>query len=68
MKQVLLKGGRDGGFARCRETREPDCETALFAVCVALAAGEGRVPGDVAVWERVSVRACLREGWRGMVG
>jgi hypothetical protein len=58
---VLFKGGRDGGFARGGEAGKPDCEAALLAVGVALAAGERRVPCDVAV-PRVSV-----EDWNGGV-
>ena len=56
MEEVLLEGCRDGGFTRGGEACEPDCEAALLAVCVALAAGERRVPGDVAVGEYVSER------------
>lgn len=47
VKQVLLQSCCNGGFAGCGETCEPDREAALLAVCVALAAGQGRVPGDV---------------------
>ena len=48
VEKVLLERGCDGGFAGCGEAREPDCEATLLAVGVTLAAGEGRVPGDVA--------------------
>lgn len=48
MEEVLLEGGGDGRLARGREARQPDGEASLAAELVALAAGEGRVPGDVA--------------------
>lgn len=48
---MLLEGRRDGGFAGCGETREPEGEAFLPAQGVALAAGEGGVPGYVAIWE-----------------
>lgn len=47
MEEVLLEGGGDGGFAGGGEAGEPDCEAALGAELVALAAGEGGMPGDV---------------------
>lgn len=49
VQQVLLERGRNGGFARGRQPRKPDGEAALLAECVTLAAGERRVPGNVAV-------------------
>lgn len=49
VKEMLLKRGRYGRFAGCAEAGEPNCEAALFAECVALAAREGWVPCDVAV-------------------
>ena len=61
MKEVLFKSSRDGGLPRCGETSEPDCEATLLAECVALAAGERRVPGDVAV-------VCEFMRLRGMAG
>lgn len=54
VQEVLLQGGGDGGLARGGEARQPDCEAALGAQLVALAAGEGGMPGDVAVDCRVS--------------
>lgn len=48
MQEVLLEGGGDGGFARGGEARQPDGEAALVAELVALTAGEGGMPGDVA--------------------
>lgn len=48
VQEVLLEGCCDGGFARCRETGEPDCEALLLAECVALSARERGVPCDVA--------------------
>lgn len=49
VEEVLLQGGGDGGLARGGEARQPDCEAALAAQLVALAAGEGGMPGDVTV-------------------
>ena len=49
MEEVLLESGSNGGLAGRGETGEPDGKAALAAELVALAAGEGRVPGDVAV-------------------
>lgn len=50
MQQVLLEGNGNGRFATGRETREPDCETSLFAQGAAFFVGDrARVPGDVAV-------------------
>lgn len=46
--EVLFEGCGDGGLARGREARQPDGEATLAARLVALAAREGRVPGDVA--------------------
>lgn len=48
VEEVLLEGGGDGGFARGGEAGEPDGEALLLAEGLALGAGEGRVPGDVA--------------------
>lgn len=48
VQEVLLQGGGDGGFARGGEACEPDGEALLFAEGLALGAGEGGVPGDVA--------------------
>lgn len=48
MEEVLLEGGGDGGFARGGQAGEPDGEALLLAEGLALGAGEGRVPGDVA--------------------
>lgn len=48
VQEVLLESGGDGGLSRGGEAGEPDCEAALGAELVALAAGEGGVPGDVA--------------------
>lgn len=58
---MLLECGRDGGFARGGETREPDCAALLLAEGVALRARERRVPGDVA--GRCFVRV---DGWMGV--
>lgn len=44
---MLLESSGNGGLSGGREAGEPDCETALATELVALAAGEGRVPGDV---------------------
>lgn len=49
VQEVLLEGGGDGGLARGAEAREPDGEALLLARGLALGAGEGGVPGDVAV-------------------
>lgn len=49
VEEMLLECGRDGGFSGRAEACEPDCEAALLAEGVALAAREGWVPGDVAV-------------------
>lgn len=54
VQEVLLEGGGDGRFARGGEARQPDCEATLGAQLVALAAGEGGMPGDVAVDSGVS--------------
>ena len=48
VQQVLLERRRDRRLARRREPREPDRVAALAAELLALAAAEGRVPGDVA--------------------
>lgn len=65
VEEVLLEGGGDGGFARGRETGKPEGEAALLAELVALAAREGRVPGDVAIIPRHGVGVCHgRGGWR----
>lgn len=57
---MLLERSRDCGFSRCREAGEPDGEAGLLAECVALLAGEGRVPGDVA--ENLSVCNLVKFG------
>lgn len=49
MEEVLLERGRDGGLARGRQAGQPDGEAALAAELIALAARQGRVPGDVAI-------------------
>jgi hypothetical protein len=54
VEEVLLQGRGNGGLARGGEARQPDCEAALGAQLVALAAGEGGMPGDVAVDSGVS--------------
>lgn len=59
VEEVLLEGGGDGGFARGGEARQPDCEAALAAQLVALAAREGGMPGDVAVGDSGSQRGSL---------
>lgn len=64
MQEVLLEGGGDGGFARGGQAGEPDGEAALAAELVALVAGEGGVPGDVAVGEmrgRMRIRGDVPE-------
>ncbi|KAJ3504335.1 hypothetical protein NM208_g16352 [Fusarium decemcellulare] len=48
VEEVLLEGSSDSGLARGRKAGEPDGEAALTTELVALTAGEGRVPGDVA--------------------
>jgi hypothetical protein len=49
VQEVLLEGRRHRGLARGREACKPQCEALLPAQLVALAAREGRVPGNVAV-------------------
>lgn len=51
VQEVLLERGGHGGLAGGGEAGQPDCEAALAAQLVALAAREGRMPGDVAVGE-----------------
>lgn len=46
---MLLECCRDGRLARCAQACEPDGKAALLAVCVAFAARQRRVPGDVTV-------------------
>lgn len=46
---MLLEGSGDGGLARGGQAGQPDGQAALLAELIALAAGERRVPGDVAV-------------------
>lgn len=46
---MLLEGRGHGRLARGREAGKPQREALLLAQLVALAAREGRVPGDVAV-------------------
>lgn len=48
VQEMLLERGCDGRLARGGEAGEPDSEALLLAETVALSAGEGRVPGDVA--------------------
>lgn len=49
VEQVLLEGGRDGGFARGGEAGEPDCEARLAAEGGAFGVGEGvGVPSYIA--------------------
>lgn len=48
VQQMLFERSCDGRLARGAETGEPDGEAALPAESVALAARQGRVPGDVA--------------------
>jgi len=55
MQEMLLERSSYGGLARRREASEPDGEATLLAICVALAAGEGGVPSDVAVGALVCV-------------
>lgn len=49
VQKVLLQRRCHRRLARRRQTCEPDCEAALAAQLVALAAGQAVVPGDVAV-------------------
>ena len=56
VEQVLLERSGDGRLARGRQASEPDGEAALLAECVALAAGERRVPGDVAAGREFMLR------------
>lgn len=65
MKEVLFERGRNGGFSGCAETSKPDREAALLPECVALAAREGWVPGNVTAI-RISIQnwlTCSRT-WR----
>lgn len=48
-EEVLLKGSRNGRFARRRKAGKPDSASFLFAKLAALCAREAGVPGDVAV-------------------
>ncbi|TLS23288.1 uncharacterized protein PpBr36_05932 [Pyricularia pennisetigena] len=50
VQQVLLQRRRHRRLARRRQPREPDCEAALAAQLVTLAARQAVVPGDVAVF------------------
>ena len=71
VQQVLLERCRDCGLSGCRETGEPDGEAGLLAVCVALLARKGRVPGDVAggcQYARSCVSLLCRWWDGGMVG
>ena len=56
VEQVLLKRSGDGRLARGGQASEPNGEAALLAECVALAAGERRVPGDVAAGREFMLR------------
>ena len=58
VEEMLLEGCCDGGLARGGEAGEPDGEAALLAQVVALAAREGRVPGDVAAGRHVVLVVC----------
>jgi len=49
LQKVLFEGNGDGGFARGRQAGEPEGETLLLAELIALGAGQGCVPCDVAV-------------------
>lgn len=49
VKEMLLESRGDSGLSRGREPGEPKGEAALATELVALAAGEGRVPGDVSI-------------------
>lgn len=49
VEEMLLQGSGHSGLARGRQPGEPESEAALATGLVALTAGEGRVPGDVAV-------------------
>lgn len=49
MEEVLLERGRDGGLAGGRQAGQPDGKAALATELIALAARQGRVPGDVAI-------------------
>lgn len=53
---MLLEGGCDSRLSRGGEAGEPDGEALLLAVCVALGAGERRMPGDIA-------EASVSDGW-----
>jgi hypothetical protein len=48
VQKVLLKSSRDGRLSGCGEAGEPDGEALLLAGGVALCAGKGRMPGNVA--------------------
>lgn len=48
MEQMLLEGGRNGGFAGCREASEPDGGALLLAEFAAFFAAEAFMPCDVA--------------------
>jgi hypothetical protein len=68
VEEVLLERGGDGGLARGGQAGQPDGEAALLAELIALAAGERRVPGDVAVQPSVvlaSLQRLVMGGWRG---
>jgi hypothetical protein len=81
VEEVLLERGGDGGLARGGQAGQPDGEAALLAELIALAAGERRVPGDVAVQPSVVLASLQRlvmggtamagqlalgeSGWRG---
>jgi hypothetical protein len=61
VEEVLLESSGYSRLAGRRKTGKPDCQTTLAIEMGALAAGEGRVPGDVAISQSSScVSDCLR--------
>ena len=68
MEEVLLESNGDGGFARGRETSEPNGAALLLTEIAALVAGQASVPGDVAMKSVslfTSVDFLLAGSWRG---
>jgi len=62
LQEVLLEGDGDSRLSGGRETGEPEGETLLLAELIALGAGEGCVPCDVAAgWEEESVKHELHD-------
>lgn len=56
LEEVLLERSRDGRLAGCGQTSEPEREALLLAELIALGAGQGGVPVDVAE----DVVSCVR--------